>query len=291
MSHDALKSFEDKLRQIADYDKRKLLYDRESIKSYVGLSSKNEFAFYADSITQQGEQLAAAVDKQFDNFIAGIESFQFTRYPHAYNQALWGDHDGCYSAISSSEPKEVNIQREKNIAKALFNIGSCDKKNVLLDQRRLTRNIGEIMDYEVPLINNGNRNIDLVSVQSNTLYILELKKRNSKETLLRCLLESYTYSCLADRSRLKESFGLGQDASICICPLIFDDSAAYQELTSITKNAQSEQNSSFVKLANRICEHEHKQIKIEYAVIKTDLFKQSLTQDCEGNDFNPSWLQ
>ena len=284
-------SFARKLNQIAAYDKRNLLYDRRFVQTYINLSAKEDFAFQAKSITQQGEELAKAVYNQFDRFIDGIESFNFVKYPKAYNQALWGKHDGCYSPISTSDSNDANIQREKNIAKALFNIGKCSKENILLNGRALLRNIGEIKDYETPLNYASSRNIDLISVWAGKLYILELKKRNSKETLLRCLLESYTYSRLADRSRLKESFGLGQNAPICICPLIFDDSAAFQELKSITKNAKSEEESSLIKLVKRICKYEGKQFDVQFAVIDTERFKQALRPDREGQTFDLAWLQ
>lgn len=71
-------------------------------------------------------------------------------------------------------------------------------RDILFGGRKLTRDIGEIMDYEVPLFNSGNRNIDLISKRGEKLYLLELKKNRSMETLLRCLLEVYTYSCFVD---------------------------------------------------------------------------------------------
>ena len=291
MNRNAHSSFVRKLDLIATYDKRHLLYDRPFIQTYVNLSAKEDFSSQAKSITRQGEELANAVYKKFDGFIDGIESFNFIKYPNAYNQATWGRHDGCYSPISISNAKNANIQREKNIAKALFNIGKCSCENVLLAKQALLHNIGEIKDYETPLNYASSRNIDLISVRAGKLYILELKKRNSRETLLRCLLESYTYSRLADRSRLKESFGLGQNAPICICPLIFDDSAAFQELTAITKNAKSKEGSSLFKLVKRICEYEGEHFDVRFAVIETKRFIQALRSDRKGKAFDLAWLQ
>ena len=61
---------------------------------------------------------------------------------------------------------------------------------------------GKILDYQVPLKNKstdkGLGKIDLISVKESSkpgtkiIYFLELKKDNSKETLLRCLLEVYS---------------------------------------------------------------------------------------------------
>ena len=113
MTRNSPSSFARKLKQIAAYDKRNLLYDRRFVQTYINLSAKEDFAFQAKSITQQGEELAKAVYNQFDRFIDGIESFNFVKYPNAYNQVLWGKHDGCYSPISTSDSNDANIQREK----------------------------------------------------------------------------------------------------------------------------------------------------------------------------------
>lgn len=289
-------AFQQKLDKLDDYNGNDLLYENDFIQQYL---KTNDEANYAS----QGEELAKVICPKFSSFIRSINHFKntvFQKYPNAYNQALWGEHDGCYSEIFTSDNKNrtsssVNIQREKNIAKSLFNITKCGR-DILLDSRRLTRDLGEILDYEVPLNHASSRNIDLISARAKTLYILELKKCHSQETLLRCLLEAYTYSCLVDRSRLKESFGFGQDTSICICPLIFDESAAFEELKLITKSHKSEDGSTFFKLVNMLRNHENGELGIEFAVIETKKFKDFLAQngcarDCDGKKFNEIWLE
>lgn len=59
--------------------------------------------------------------------------------------------------------------------------------------------VGVVYDYQVPLKDTledkGLGKIDLVSYStgSKNVYLLELKRQDSKETLLRCALEIYTY--------------------------------------------------------------------------------------------------
>lgn len=58
--------------------------------------------------------------------------------------------------------------------------------------------VGKILDFEVPLKKNNEEyggEIDLLSYsqERDTLYLLELKNEGNDETLLRAMLESYTY--------------------------------------------------------------------------------------------------
>lgn len=57
--------------------------------------------------------------------------------------------------------------------------------------------IGKVLDYQVPLYEKekyGLRAIDLVSYNEDILWLIELKLCNSKETLLRALLEIESYA-------------------------------------------------------------------------------------------------
>ena len=68
--------------------------------------------------------------------------------------------------------------------------------------------IGRILDYQVPLkstkADKGVGKIDLISFneQSKTFHLIELKYIGNKETLLRAVLESYTYFKKVDQSKL-----------------------------------------------------------------------------------------
>ncbi len=82
---------------------------------------------------------------------------------------------------------------EEIIAKKLFQECQDDKE---------IAGIGHIFDYQVPLKNqkankednNGVGKIDLVSIDKGNIRIIELKAPKAEDTLLRCILEAYTYS-------------------------------------------------------------------------------------------------
>lgn len=58
--------------------------------------------------------------------------------------------------------------------------------------------LGKVLDYQTPLKDKQDDKavkIDIVSYNKDikTVYLLELKIEDSKETMLRCVLEIYTY--------------------------------------------------------------------------------------------------
>jgi len=116
-------------------------------------------------------------------------------------------------------PKETSNRNEERIAIQLFN------------QKFLT--IGEIIDYQTPLKNISADNygkVDLLMKSDSCLYFLELKDQYSEESLLRCILEGYTYSKIADTDKLLKDFGLDESLSVKSAPLIFKGSTPYKHL-------------------------------------------------------------
>lgn len=79
--------------------------------------------------------------------------------------------------------------------------------------------IGKIIDYQTPLKDiqtDKAGKIDLLAYNENekTLRILELKKLDSKETMLRCVLEAYTYLKIVDKAKLLKDFGLPKNTKL-----------------------------------------------------------------------------
>lgn len=96
---------------------------------------------------------------------------------------------------------------------------------------RTFKQFGKVFDYQVPLSrDSSNRSksgkIDLVSRKGNQIFLLELKRPGSKETLLRCILESYTYFKLTDHRKFIADFKLGNPSNFTFIPspLFFTDS-------------------------------------------------------------------
>ncbi|MGF7012318.1 Cft2 family RNA processing exonuclease [Lachnospiraceae bacterium PF1-21] len=121
-------------------------------------------------------------------------------------------HNGNIDDTSSNREEEL-------IAKGLFN--------------KTFPILGTILDYQVPLKNSradkGLGKVDLISYNkdSNILYLLELKKpagSSSEESMLRCVLEGYTYLKIIDKEKLKKDFKVPGDATVKTAPLVFSGS-------------------------------------------------------------------
>ncbi len=101
--------------------------------------------------------------------------------------------------------------------------------------------IGKIIDYQTPLKNvqkDDVGKIDLLAYNENekTLRILELKRPDSKETMLRCVLEAYTYLKIVDKAKLLKDFGLPEDTIVKACPFVFVEGEQYKEIPEGREN-------------------------------------------------------
>lgn len=104
--------------------------------------------------------------------------------------------------------------------------------------------IGKIIDYQTPLKNvRSDRagEIDVLALKDDMLSIIELKKPNSRETLLRCILEAYTYyRTIKDKDTFRASFKdvgqyrvvSGKHPRFMICPLFFAGSQPDKDMRS-----------------------------------------------------------
>ena len=112
-------------------------------------------------------------------------------------------HDGFTEKIDSN-------RTEERIAMEMFRQGEI-------------ADFGRIIDYQTPLKNKRSDKagkIDLLSFENNTLHILELKEPESTESMLRCVLEGYTYLKIVDHPKLLESFKLSKETAIKTNPLV-----------------------------------------------------------------------
>lgn len=127
---------------------------------------------------------------------------------------------------------KINEQsnREENTAKRLF----LDNQ-----ERGPYKYIGTILDYQTPLkdvVSDEVGKIDLLSVNGNIVYVLELKQMDSKETMLRCILESYTYLKTVDSQKLIADFELSRIDSIKASPLVFKQGNQWNEMNDNNHN-------------------------------------------------------
>ncbi len=103
--------------------------------------------------------------------------------------------------------------------------------------------LGLIKDFQIPLkdtkADKGLGKIDLISFneETKTLYLIELKYRDNKETLLRASLESYTYYKIVDKTKLiNDCFNNQIDPSeinVKSAVLVVPECNAYDELEDV----------------------------------------------------------
>lgn len=67
-------------------------------------------------------------------------------------------------------------------------------------------------------------------MKEDNVYILELKKPDSSESMLKCILEGYTYYLTADKNKLLSDFDLPPESKIKVCPLVFVGSRQFNEM-------------------------------------------------------------
>ena len=132
-------------------------------------------------------------------------------------------HDG------KNKDNDSNREEEK-IAMKLFDLSQ--------NQGKVFDVIEKIIDYQTPLKDiqtDKAGKIDLLAYNENekTLRILELKKPDSKETMLRCVLEAYTYLKIVDKAKLLKDFGLPENTKIKACPFVFYDGEQHKEMKEI----------------------------------------------------------
>lgn len=93
--------------------------------------------------------------------------------------------------------------------------------------------VGQVLDYQTPLKNvqkDKAGKIDLLAYDGATLRILELKEPDSKETMIRCVLEGYTYLKTVDQRKLLADFGLPTDTEVKACPFVFRGGFQWNEM-------------------------------------------------------------
>jgi hypothetical protein len=95
---------------------------------------------------------------------------------------------------------------------------------------------GKILDYQVPL--KGKRSdkagkIDFVSEKGEEIWLVEIKREYSTESILRAILEVATYyHVIADKEKFLADFHRSKHAADSIKKVvaIFEDSPAYKQL-------------------------------------------------------------
>ncbi len=126
-------------------------------------------------------------------------------------------HDGIYDSDSN--------RLEEHLAMDMYNMTKRENCSFY--------GVGKMIAYQIPL--NKKREdaagkIDLLSQNNDVAYILELKVPESRETMLRCLLESYTYLKRINRSKLIESLHIETVKYVKAAPFVFFKGHQWDEM-------------------------------------------------------------
>ena len=199
------------------YSKDEVIKMVEEVKSDMKNFYKKDFINYSGVTSdKKGYYTEIIAEWLLDNFYL-FDNIKMISRESSYKVKT---HDG--------KIKDENSNREEEkIAMELFDYSQ--NKGVTFDI------IGKIIDYQTPLKNvqkDDVGKIDLLAYneKEKTLKILELKKPDSKETMLRCVLEAYTYLKIADKTKLLKDFELPEDTIIKACPFVFVEGEQYKEI-------------------------------------------------------------
>ena len=199
------------------YSKNEIIKIMKEAKSDIKNFYKKEFVNYLGVTSDTKEYYTEIIAEWLlDNFYL-FDTIKMISRESSYKV---DSHNGII--------KDENSNREEEkIAMELFDYSQ--NKGETFDI------IGKIIDYQTPLKNvqkDDVGKIDLLAYneKEKTLKILELKKPDSKETMLKCVLEAYTYLKIVDKDKLLKDFGLPKDTILKTCPFVFVDGEQYKEM-------------------------------------------------------------
>ena len=201
-------------------------YNKEDVLEKCEKAIKNPALFYTQGfVNYQGicpdahvpytEIIAEFLIDHLSEFKGGIGTI------HRKDSYYTPEHKGEFDPRSN--------RTEELIAMKMFN--AC-KSGVQYAK------VGKILDYQLPLKNKLSDQagkIDLLAYDGNVLRVLELKKSDTKETMLRCVLEGYTYLCTVDTAKLiydfnkKDGVKIPKETPVKASPIVFTGSLPHQE--------------------------------------------------------------
>ena len=180
---------------------------------------KKEFINYRGKTSDTKEYYTEVVAKYLCKNIALFNEIPMITRKNSY---FTEKHNGQY--------KDTSNREEEKIAMDLYN--QCKDEGMRFDI------IGTIIDYQTPLKDvryDEAGKIDLLAYDGQVARILELKKPQSEETMLRCVLEGYTYWKTLDKEKCIENFSLPADTDFEAAPFVFENSKQQEEYNESTR--------------------------------------------------------
>ena len=204
------------------YSKKEILEEIQDMRNFYKRKVVNYRGTTSDSKEYYTEVVAEWILKN-------IYLFDYIK-PITREKSYKADsHDGKIKNEDSGREEEM-------IAMKLFDSSQ--------NQGKVFDIIGKIIDYQTALKNvqtDDVGKIDLLAYneEEKTLRILELKRPDSEETMLRCVLEAYTYLKIVDKAKLLKDFGLPENTKIKACPFVFYGKEQYKEMQAIKDDREN----------------------------------------------------
>ena len=203
---------------MSTYSKNEIIKKLEVAKSEMWKFYSQDFVNYRGKTSDKERDYYTEIIAKW--LLDNIELFNDIKMISRENSYKVDSHDGKIKNKDSRREEEI-------IAMKLFDFSQ--------NQGKVFDIIGKIIDYQTPLKNvqtDDVGKIDLLAYNESkkTLRILELKKPDSKETMLRCVLEAYTYLKILDKTKLLKDFELPEDTVIKACPFVFYGKEQYREM-------------------------------------------------------------
>ena len=209
---------------MSTYSKDEIIKKLEVAKSEMGQFYSQDFVNYRGKTSDKERDYYTEIIAKW--LLDNIELFNDIKMISRENSYKVDSHDGKIKNEKSEREEEI-------IAMKLFDFSQ--------NQGKVFDIIGKIIDYQTPLKDiqtDKVGKIDLLAYNENekTLRILELKKPDNKETMLRCVLEAYTYLKVVDKDKLLKDFGLPENTKIKACPFVFYGKEQYKEMQKNKEN-------------------------------------------------------
>ena len=209
---------------MSTYSKNEIIKKLEVAKSEMWKFYSQDFVNYRGKTSDKERDYYTEIIAEW--LLDNIELFNDIKMISRENSYKVDSHDG------KNKDKDSNREEEK-IAMKLFDLSE--------NQGKVFEIIGKIIDYQTPLKDiqtDKAGKIDLLAYneEEKILRILELKKPDSEETMLRCVLEAYTYLKVVDKDKLLKDFGLQKNTKIKACPFVFYGKEQYKEMQQDRKH-------------------------------------------------------
>jgi len=189
------------------------------LNKFLESGSKWETLYNEDFINYKGE----TSDRPYSEIISEWLLDGKLKYLQSIEEIHRGSKGKHYNEHDTEKP-EINGEGrdEEDLAKIMFTRSTENNKSY---------DFGKIIDFQTPIKDIRDRKagkIDLLAEQEDTIRFIELKRKGSDETLLRCILEIYTYYKQVEHKYLLKDFKKPENTKIIPTVLVFRDSEAWR---------------------------------------------------------------